>query len=64
MKYLVAFSVIHGGGQFMSRAFIKHSGPVDQPTIEGWETVCLYDEYARDYGRVSLRVTGFQPLAG
>jgi hypothetical protein len=62
-KYLVAFSVIHRKGQFMSRAFIEYDRPVSQETVLSWETVRLHDEYVRDYGKpLIIRVTSFQAL--
>jgi hypothetical protein len=65
MKYLVVFTVIHPRGQLTSRAFIERDQPITENTIQSWETVRLYDDHVRDYGKpLCIRVTGFQPLAG
>lgn len=63
-KYLVAFTVIYSKGQFTSRAFIEREGPITEAVITTWETIRIYDDYVRDYGKpLSIRVTSFQPLA-
>lgn len=62
-RYLVAYCVINRTGQFMSRAFVDHEGPVTMETIIIWEGSRLRAEYGPDAQPAAIRVTSFQELA-
>ena len=65
MTFLVAFSVIHKRGNFVSSKAIETSTLSSQPValrhIEYWETIVIPREYA-DLENVTIRVISFQPL--
>jgi len=65
MKFLVAFSVIHKAGQFVSSAILEtsllHAEDVAQRHIENWETIKIPAFY-KAFEKVSIRVLCFQPI--
>lgn len=68
MKFLVAYSVIHNGGNFISSTILDvptlaSSEDVEMQHIENWNTIRI-PNYYRGLNSVSVHVLSFQPLKG